>query len=201
MIYGQEVWFKSLMYGGLSLDIIGPVDINVCQEHEKVAAEFHARPLPPLYRAPATVLPLRNWNQSMTMKKQAVPTGPDLESITIDWVWANHYLCFLDPHHLDVWHRLLDHHPVPGKKCRCSGHTPPPSMEGEAAKMLQTPLAEGLMSDTWCPVCGSQTSVYLQVIHLNDTHQRTREYIADWLDSICEENGINLTFPVPEEAS
>lgn len=37
------------------------------------------------------------------------------------------------------------------------------------------------------------------MVHLNDYHYWTRERIAEWLELMAEQNGIDITFPVPED--
>lgn len=52
--------------------------------------------------------------------------------------------------------------------------------------------------------CGSIRGGYMDlipwtVVHLNDSHRWSRDEIADWLDLISAEHGLDLTLPTPTD--
>jgi hypothetical protein len=44
-----------------------------------------------------------------------------------------------------------------------------------------------------------EESLWEMVIHLNDKHHWKRETIADWIEDVAEERGIDISFPTPNE--
>ena len=45
--------------------------------------------------------------------------------------------------------------------------------------------------------CPYSTSVWYTIQHLNDQHQWTREKIADWIDDLQDNHGLNFTIESP----
>lgn len=59
----------------------------------------------------------------------------------------------------------------------------------------------GLNQKVGCPKCGKRrkkTTLGDVIIHLNDQHMVTREYIASWLEEEAKK-GLDITFKTPEE--
>lgn len=63
-------------------------------------------------------------------------------------------------------------------------HTPgnPQLIQPDVTQELSR-LIPDLFANVHCPECGSPRNLKETIIHLNDTHRMSREYIADWLES------------------
>lgn len=65
-----------------------------------------------------------------------------------------------------------------------------------------------IFKDVECPSLGPcytskvpvkyDSSIINMIIHLNDYHGESREFIADWLEVMAVHLDIDLRFPVPE---
>lgn len=73
-------------------------------------------------------------------------------------------------------------------------------LQNEARKIRDAVPAVDLYNEDEyeCPDCGREEDLWISVIHLNDEHRWSREAIADWLESVAEEHGLDLAFPVPD---
>lgn len=74
-------------------------------------------------------------------------------------------------------------------------HEPKPDFQEMANEL------PGLQQKINCPKCGKRrkkTPLGDVIIHLNDEHMETREYIASWLEEEAKK-GLDITFKTPEE--
>lgn len=71
----------------------------------------------------------------------------------------------------------------------------------ETAFQIKDRFPEAMEAEFGCPAsdCSMELSLWFLLTHLNDTHKWTRESIADWLDRVSDDFGLDLAFPVPDE--
>lgn len=95
---------------------------------------------------------------------------------------------------------LRAQHPIIEDVCFCEWMDGPVSDDAEqAADEIRLLFGDGLRNSFGCPEvnCEWFGSMGSMIIHLNDDHRFSRGRVADWVEQTAEENGIDLSFPIP----